>query len=41
MTDSRQPVHTVFGGAHRFHAGIVERFRAIALESLDAYAPDA
>ena len=41
MTESRQPVHTVFGGAHLFRAGVVERFRALALESLDAYAPDA
>jgi citrate lyase beta subunit len=41
MTDLRQPVHTVFGGAHLFRAGVVERFRALALESLDAYAPDA
>jgi hypothetical protein len=41
VTESRQPVHTVFGGAHLFRAGVVERFRALALESLDAYAPDA
>jgi citrate lyase beta subunit len=41
MTETRQPVHTVFGGAHLFRAGVVERFRALALESLDAYAPDA
>ena len=40
MTASRQPVHTVFGGAHLFRAGVVERFRAVALESLAAYAPD-
>jgi citrate lyase beta subunit len=41
MTETRQPVHTVFGGAHLFRAGVVERFRAIALESFEAYAPDA
>jgi citrate lyase beta subunit len=41
MTESRQPVHTVFGGAHLFRAGVVERFRALALESLDAHARDA
>jgi citrate lyase beta subunit len=37
----RQPVHTVFGGAQLFRAGVVERFRAVALDSLDTYAPDA
>ena len=41
MTELRQPVHTVFGGAHLFRAGVVERFRAVALASLGAYAPDA
>jgi citrate lyase beta subunit len=41
MTESRQPVHTVFGGAHLFRAGVVERFRALALESFDSYAADA
>lgn len=41
MTETRQPVHTVFGGAHLFRAGVVERFRSLALASLDAYAPDA
>ncbi len=40
MTESRQPVHTVFGGAHLFRAGVVERFRALAIESLDTYAGD-
>jgi len=41
MTDARHPVHTAFGGAHLFRAGVVERFRRIALESLSTYAPDA
>lgn len=40
-TQSRQPVHTVFGGAHLFRAGVAARFGALALESLDAFAPDA
>ncbi len=38
MTESRQPVHTVFGGGHLFRAGVVERFRTLALESFDTYA---
>ncbi len=37
----RQPVHTVFGGAHLFRSGVVERFRTLALESFATYAPDA
>jgi citrate lyase beta subunit len=40
MTATRQPVHTVFGGAHLFRSGVVERFRTVALESLATYAPD-
>jgi citrate lyase beta subunit len=41
MTEERQPVHTVFGGAHLFRAGVVSRFRELAVASLDAYAGDA
>lgn len=41
MTQSRQPVHTVFGGAHLFRAGVAERFRERAQEALSAYARDA
>ena len=41
MTTSRQPVHTVFGGAHLFRAGVAERFQERALQALTAYAPDA
>ena len=41
MTATRQPVHTVFGGAHLFKSGVVERFRTLALESFATYAPDA
>jgi citrate lyase beta subunit len=40
MTEPRQPVHTVFGGAHLFRANVVERFRSLALEAFDRYAPD-
>jgi citrate lyase beta subunit len=41
MNESRQPIHTVFGGAHLFRVRVVERFQQIALESLASYAPDA
>jgi citrate lyase beta subunit len=41
MTHARQPVHTVFGGAHLFRADIAARFGALAMESLNAFAPDA
>ena len=41
MTESRQPVHTVFGGAHLFRADVVERFRSLATASIDTYASDA
>jgi citrate lyase beta subunit len=40
VTEQRQPAHTVFGGAHLFRAGVVERFRSLALEALEAYVPD-
>ncbi|MFI5232530.1 MAG: DUF6986 family protein [Gemmatimonadales bacterium] len=40
MTESRQPVHTVFGGAHLFRADVIERFRSLATASLDTYAGD-
>jgi len=35
----RQPVHTVYGGAHLFRADIASRFGAAALASLKTYAP--
>jgi len=38
---ARQPVHTVYGGAHLFRADIVEKLGATALRSLQDYAPDA
>src|SRR5687767_9540274 len=37
----RQPVHTVYGGAHLFRANSAEKLGAIALSTLDEYAPDA
>jgi citrate lyase beta subunit len=37
----RQPVHTVYGGAHLFTAGTVPKLGAIALRTLEEYAPDA
>src|ERR671933_2115762 len=36
----RQPVHTVYGGAHLFKADTTPRLGALALRALDAYAPD-
>lgn len=36
----RQPVHTVYGGAHLFRADIAPRLGELALASLDAFAPD-
>ena len=38
---TRQPVHTVYGGAHLFRADTAPRLGTRALEALDAYAPDA
>src|SRR5215471_10344037 len=40
-TGRRQPVHTVYGGAHLFHAGIARRLGDLALAALGEYAPDA
>ena len=40
-TGRRQPVHTVYGGAHLFRAGIGRRLGDLALVGLDEYAPDA
>ena len=37
----RQPVHTVYGGAHLFRADSARRLGALALAALDEYAPDA
>jgi citrate lyase beta subunit len=37
----RQPVHSVYGGAHLFKADTAPRIGAVALSVLDEYAPDA
>ena len=37
----RQPVHTVYGGAHIFKADTVRKLGAIALDTLKEYAPSA
>ncbi len=39
-TGRRQPVHTVYGGAHLFKADTTRRLGALALRSLEQYAPD-
>lgn len=36
----RQPVHTVYGGAHLFRADTASRLGEKALQALDEYAPD-
>jgi citrate lyase beta subunit len=36
----RQPVHTVYGGAHLFKSDTAPRLGALALRALDTYAPD-
>lgn len=38
---ARQPVHTVYGGAHLFKAETTVRLGQLARRSLEAYAPDA
>jgi hypothetical protein len=40
-TGNRQPVHTVYGGAHLFRSDTTRRLGAVALRVLDEYAPDA
>jgi len=37
----RQPVHTVYGGAHLFKSNTTQRLGELALRSLGLYAPDA
>jgi citrate lyase beta subunit len=39
-TGDRQPVHTVYGGAHLFRSDSAARLGAVALAALDEYAPD-
>lgn len=38
---ARQPVHTVYGGAHLFRADTAAKLGRLALQALDAHAPDA
>jgi hypothetical protein len=40
-TGHRQPVHTVYGGAHLFRSDSALKLGRIALAALDEYAPDA
>ena len=40
-TGHRQPVHTVYGGAHLFKSESARRLGELALRSLETYAPDA
>jgi citrate lyase beta subunit len=40
-TGDRQPVHTVYGGAHLFRSDSALKLGALALAALDEYAPDA
>jgi citrate lyase beta subunit len=40
-SERRQPVHTVYGGAHLFTANTARKLGDLALGSLDDYAPDA
>jgi citrate lyase beta subunit len=39
-TGLRQPVHTVYGGAHLFKSDSAERLGSLARRSLDQFAPD-
>src|ERR671913_431075 len=39
--EERQPVHTVYGGAHLFRADSAPRLGALAFSALNEYAPDA
>jgi hypothetical protein len=39
-TGRRQPVHTVYGGAHLYKSDSAARLGALAMRSLDQYAPD-
>jgi citrate lyase beta subunit len=40
-SEDRQPVHTVYGGAHLFRSDSAKKLGALALAALDEYAPDA
>jgi citrate lyase beta subunit len=38
---ARQPVHTVYGGAHRFSSDTAQKLGELALRAFDSHAPDA
>jgi citrate lyase beta subunit len=38
---ARQPIHTVYGGAHLFSSDTAHKLGELALKSLETYAPDA
>jgi citrate lyase beta subunit len=38
-TSDRQPVHTVYGGAHLFSADLAQKLGGLALKALDEHAP--
>lgn len=38
-TEERQPVHTVYGGAHLFKQGTAKKLGEVALHSFETYAP--
>ena len=40
-TPDRQPVHTVYGGAHLFRAETAQRLGGLALDALTTYAVEA
>src|SRR5438552_13744413 len=40
-SDQRQPVHTVYGGAHLFKSDTAPKLGAVALRALREHAPDA
>src|ERR1700689_2376854 len=39
--EKRQPIHTVYGGAHLFRADTAQRLGATALRTMQEYAPNA
>src|SRR5690242_968557 len=39
-TGARQPVHTVYGGAHLFKADTARKLGAVALRAVEEHAPD-
>lgn len=40
MTPTRRPIHTVYVGAHLFHAQLASHWGQLALQVLEMYAPD-